>query len=285
MNLSRRRLMQTSTAALLSAGLWPGRLFAEERETQNFSFIEVNDLHYMDAECGHFFEKVVAQMKATPGIDMVLIVGDVTDNGRPDQESTQRDIFDKLGVPYHVVPGNHDYLADDDRSGYDQFFGKSLNYTFDHKGWRFIALDTTDGTKYSNTTIQPATLQWLDENLPKLDKSQPTVVFTHFPMAPHTPYRPKNADALLERLKPINVQSIFDGHFHGFTESKINGAAVTTDKCCALKRWNHDGTKEKGYFLCRAKDGQITREFVEVNFPGMPPMPEGTKIVKPPQQS
>ena len=283
MHLSRRRLMQTSAATMLAAEIWPGRLFAEDRETKNFSFIEVNELHYVDSECGHFFEKVVQQMKSTPGgIDMVLIVGDLADNGHAAQEAAQRDIFDTLGVPYHVIPGNHDYLSDDDRSGYDAIFGKFLNYTFDHNGWRFIALDTTQGTKYSNTAIQPATFKWLDENLSKFDKSQPTVVFTHFPMGPHTPFRPTNADALLERLKPFNLQAIFDGHFHGFTEHKVNNVPITTNKCCAFKRWNHDGTKEKGYFLCQAKDGRITREFVEVNFPGMPPMPPGTKIVQPP---
>jgi 3',5'-cyclic AMP phosphodiesterase CpdA len=223
---------------------------------------------------------------------MVLIVGDLADNGHAAQEAAQRDIFDTLGVPYHVVPGNHDHLTDDDRSGYDAIFGKFLNYTFDHNGWRFIALDTTQGVQYQDTTIQPATLNWLDENLPKFDKSQPTIVFTHFPMGPHVPYRPTNSDALLERLKPFNIQAIFDGHFHGFTERffkwdpptkrSFDAFPITTDKCCALKRWNHDGTKEKGYFLCQAKDGRLTREFVEVNFPGMPSMPEGTKIVQPP---
>jgi 3',5'-cyclic AMP phosphodiesterase CpdA len=283
MHLSRRRLMQSSAAALLTAGVWPGRLFADDPQTKNFTFIEVNDLHYVDSECGHFFEKVVAQMKATPGaIDMVLIVGDLVNDGRLDQQAAQRDIFDTLGVPYHVVPGNHDYLTDDDRSGYDAIFGKFLNYTFEHNGWRFIGLDTTQGRQYHNTTIQPATLNWLDENLPRFDKSQPTVVFTHFPMAPHAPFRPLNADALLQRFKPFNVQAIFDGHFHGYTHEIVNQAPVTTNKCCAFKKWNHDGTKEKGYFLCKAADGKIVREFVEVKFPGMPPMPPGTKIVQPP---
>ena len=39
---------------------------------------------------------------------------------------------------------------------------------------------------------------------------------------------------------------------------------LTTNQCCALKRTNHDKSPEKGYFLCHAKDGDISREFVEV---------------------
>jgi hypothetical protein len=27
---------------------------------------------------------------------------------------------------------------------------------------------------------------------------------------------------------------------------------------------NHDGTKEKGYFVCQAKEGKVERKFVEV---------------------
>jgi len=32
-----------------------------------------------------------------------------------------------------------------------------------------------------------------------------------------------------------------------------------------LHRQNHDGSKEKGYFLCHARDGKIERKFVQLN--------------------
>ena len=44
----------------------------------------------------------------------------------------------------------------------------------------------------------------------------------------------------------------------------LGSAALTTDKCCAISRENHDGTPEKGYFICQAKAGRISRTFVEV---------------------
>jgi hypothetical protein len=44
----------------------------------------------------------------------------------------------------------------------------------------------------------------------------------------------------------------------------VRNTVFTTNKCCSISRGNHDGTKEKGYFLCRAKEGRIEREFVEV---------------------
>jgi hypothetical protein len=45
----------------------------------------------------------------------------------------------------------------------------------------------------------------------------------------------------------------------------VSGVAITTDKCCSLRRPNHDSSKEKGYFLCAAREGKIERRFVEVN--------------------
>lgn len=76
--------------------------------------------------------------------------------------------------------------------------------------------------------------------------------------------RPLNADALLTRLLEFNLVAVFDGHFHGFTERVVGRTVLTTNRCCAISRDNHDGTKEKGYFLCTASAGGIQREFVEV---------------------
>ena len=73
-----------------------------------------------------------------------------------------------------------------------------------------------------------------------------------------------NADAILERLKPFNLQAAFNGHYHAFTETKAGETIVTTNRCCSFARNNHDGSKEKGYFLVEAKEGRLKRQFVEV---------------------
>jgi hypothetical protein len=151
-----------------------------------------------------------------------------------------------------------------DRRAYETLFPRQINYWFEHRGWQFVGLDTSQGLRYEKTVIQDPTFWWIDSHRSKLDPRKPTVIFTHFPMGATVQYRPSNADALLERFKPINLQAVFCGHFHGFTERRVGDVVLTTDRCCALKRGNHDGTKEKGYFLCTAKDGKIAREFVQV---------------------
>lgn len=272
----REALEKLAPAILLSIGLWPGSLNAAARNSSSFRFIVVNDLHYMSPECGKWLEGMVQQMKSHAAVDLCLVAGDITEYGKPEHHAAAREILRTLNIPTHVVIGNHDYLTGTgERVTYDAAFPKSLNYTFRHRGWQFIGLDTSEGLKFENTSIQPATLAWADQQVGRLDRSRPTVIFTHFPLGPAVRYRPLNADALLERFKPLNLQAIFCGHFHGSTETKFQNSIVTTNRCCALKRGNHDGTKEKGYFLCEARDGQVTREFVaysaEANKAASPP--------------
>lgn len=264
MYLSRRHLMKLSAGALLSANLWPGNLFAADTSAGDFQFICVNDFHCFDDHCRPWFEKTAAQMKATPGkTQLLLIAGDMADGGVARQYAIVRDIFQPLGWPTYVTVGNHDYVHDGDRKAYEQFYPHSINYHLDFQGWQIVTLDSSNGTK-ATSTIVPETLQYLDDLLPKLDKNKPLILMTHFPLGEKVTNRAKNADAVLDRLKPFNVRAIFCGHYHALTQRQFQNSIVTTDRCCSFKRNNHDGSKQKGYFLCQAKNGSITREFVEV---------------------
>ena len=264
--ITRREMLRLSAGQLLALGLWPGALRAEGRaDTGEFAFIVVNDLHFQTEQCGPWFDRVVRQMKATePKPALCLILGDYAEHGTEAEIGAAKDAFAALGMPTFGVIGNHDYISDDDRSAYRKLFPKPLNYAREQNGWQFVGLDTTEGRRASGTKISADTLAWVDENLSKLDRTKPLVIFTHFPLGLLTPGRPKNADELLIRFKEHNLQAVFNGHYHGFTERQFGRVILTTNKCCAISRENHDGTKEKGYFLCTAKDGKVTRSFVEV---------------------
>jgi predicted MPP superfamily phosphohydrolase len=264
-SLTRRQMLRQSAGSLLFTGLWPGALWAEPSASGEFHFLVVNDVHYFDSKCGKWLEGVLAQMKAHgEAIDFCLLAGDLAEQGRAEQIGPVKEIFKALGKPTHVVIGNHDYVTQTDRKAFEDLFPGRLNYQFEHKGWQFLGLDTTEGLRATGTAVGPHTLGWLDEHLPKLDRKRPTIVFTHFPMGPLVIGRPSNAWTLLERLKEYNLQAVFSGHWHGFTERHVRHATLTTNRCCSFRRKNHDGTKEKGYFLCHARDGKVERKFVEV---------------------
>ncbi|BCM89620.1 3',5'-cyclic adenosine monophosphate phosphodiesterase CpdA [Abditibacteriota bacterium] len=256
-----------SASATVASVLWPGVLAAQDdgKGDGSWRFISVNDLHYSEAACRPWFDKVVAAMKASaPDAEFCLLGGDLTDAGQPEQMANIRESFQGLGIPLYATPGNHDHLTDTDRSAYEKCFPGHTNQFFKHRGWQIIGLDTSDGTRYQNTKIHPETFAWMDEYLPKLDRTKPTIVWTHFPLGSGVNYRPLNADDLLNRLLDFNVQAAFSGHWHGFTEKSWRNGLFTTDKCCSRVRDNHDGTKEKGWFVCTVRDGRVSREFVEI---------------------
>ncbi|HVU33586.1 MAG TPA: metallophosphoesterase [Opitutaceae bacterium] len=270
----REALTGLGAGALLALGLWPGALRAAEETPpeDGFTFLQVNDTHHLSDDCTVWLERVVRRMREEQP-DFCLHVGDVSDRGAERDLSAVKRVFGGLGAPVYAMIGNHDYTAAGDRAAYEAVFPDRLNYRFEHRGWQFVCVDSTEGTHWQHTSIPEGTLRWVDACLPHLDRTRPLVLCTHFPLGVGVQFRPRNADALLARFLDHNLQAVFNGHFHGFTEREFHGAPVTTDKCCALKRPNHDGTLGKGFFVCHARHGRVTRRFVAVSPAGLPTAP------------
>jgi predicted phosphodiesterase len=247
--------------APLGAAWWTAHARAQ---TTSFRFIVANDLHHASEECDPFFRGLVAQMTSHGAVDFCLIVGDIADTGRPESFAAVRKAFAALGAPIYTVPGNHDNDVEKSTRLYSVAFPGRLNYTFTHKGWQFVGLDSTEAEKFEKTTISSATIAWLDKTMPTLDRGRPTVLFTHFPLGEGVNLRPLNADDVLARFKGVNLRAAFTGHYHARVERPLADATLVTNACCSRMRDNHDGSLEEGYVLCTATaDGQLTRQFVE----------------------
>jgi predicted phosphodiesterase len=263
MDINRRKALKyLSAGSLLGLGLWPGCAH-QPKGARSFRFLAINDMHYLSPACGDYLTGVARQMKTHDKVEFCLLLGDSTDYGKREDFAVVRDIFKGLGMPVYTQIGNHDYISQTNRSGYEEIFGKELNYFFKHNGWQFLGLDSTDGQRFENTKISSDTLTWVRDTLPKLDKRAPLVIFTHFPLGTGVRYRPGNADEFLGLFLDFDLKAVLSGHFHGFTERQIGRVTLTTNRCCSLKRNNHDSTTQKGYFLCAASETGLTRTFVE----------------------
>ncbi len=247
----------------MGTSVWPGCQSARAQGGgKSFRFIAVNDFHHATAECNPWFEALVRHMRGQVGVEFVLSIGDQADDAKPASHMAIRDHFRGLGFPVHYQVGNHDVRSASDRSSYEAAYPNSLNYTFEHRGWQFVGFDSTQGPDYDKTRIQAEPIQFLDTALPRLDRGRPTVVFTHFPLGSGAKMRPLNADAVLERLVDFNLQGVFSGHYHAYTTTAHRGIELVTNRCCSRLRGNHDGSKEKGYWLVTCADGKVAREFV-----------------------
>src|ERR1043166_9385647 len=119
-NVTRRDVIRLGAGTLLSIGLWPGRLSASDSPpTGDFTFFSINDLHYREAACTPWFEKVIAQMKkSAPDAEFCLLGGDIADNGTHEQLMAIRRLFENLGIPSYSVIGNHDFRTQTDHASY-----------------------------------------------------------------------------------------------------------------------------------------------------------------------
>src|SRR5665811_1561864 len=106
-------------------------------------------------------------------IDFILTGGDNVDIDvlRNDAETAHKlygkyaKIIENSGIEYHAAIGNHDRFwgcEKNDPRYNDGLFEKYINksyYSFNHKGWHFIVLNT------SNSVVDEPQKQWLADDL------------------------------------------------------------------------------------------------------------------------
>jgi len=239
-----------------------------------FPFAVINDLHYMGAATRPPLDSLVDQLNRSDA-ELVLVLGDLAELGSREELSTAREILARLRVPFYPVPGNHDGPPDrpigSGSAGlaiYDALFPDRRNYFFVHKGWQFLALDTTNGSGYQGVPLSEETRRFAKRAAADLDSKLPTILFTHFPLHPDVKYTLAEGPALLQLLAPLNLRIVFSGHFHGLTENTLPAPfprhlKLLTNRCCSPTREIHENSNLRGYFSCRTRgDGSVAYLFV-----------------------
>jgi len=258
--LSRRAFLKRSGLALAALGL--GAEAGRAQEQAEFSFIAMNDLHYLDEKCAEYFRGAFGWIKANAQYDFALVCGDLATAGKVEELQGAKDALAPLGKPAYPVMGNHDASAGN-QSWLQAFGPDRVNYRFDHQGWTFLGLDTTDDGKSSGVAVGQATIDWIRQTLPDIPAERPLVAFTHFPFGELVPLRLTNADEVLALFDGHNLKHVFSGHFHGLSERKHGNTVLTTCRCLSFSRGNHDGSPEKGFYQCHVKGDELAYEFVE----------------------
>jgi 3',5'-cyclic AMP phosphodiesterase CpdA len=259
--LTRRDFLRRSGLAVAAVGLGLGASCAQEGQP-GFSFLVINDTHYQDEKCAEYFRAAFGRMRENAQYDFALICGDLATAGKIEELQGMKAALELLGKPTYPVKGNHD-ASEGDRNWFEVFGADRINYRFDHGGWTFLGLDTTDDGKSSNVAVSQATIDWIKQALLDIPPERPLVVFTHFPLGEVVPLRLTNADEVLALFDGHNLKHVFSGHFHGLSERKHNDVVLTTGRCLSFSRGNHDGSPQKGFYQCHVKGEELTYEFVE----------------------
>ena len=167
--------------------------------------------------------------------DLVLMTGDLTDFGHPEEYALLRRLLDPLDMPLFLLPGNHDD-RDNLRDafgdhGYLKEGGEFVHYAIDAYPLRMVGLDTTVPGKPGGEMCD-ARLAWLDRLL-GLAPEKPTILFMHHPPIV-TGIRHMdvnncgNAEALGELVeRHPQVFQIVCGHVHRPIHTHWHGVTVT----------------------------------------------------------
>ena len=204
-----------------SLGPW-GRALAAAG--QDFFFVQMTDSHWgfegpPNPEAKNTLRRAVAEVNALPvQPDFVMFTGDLTHAADDDKERQRRmtefkSIVAALKVKdVRFIPGENDAGLDAGEM-YRNMFGAG-NYSFDHKGVHFVALDNVSDP---NGLIGDRQLQWLRADIARFDKAQPVVVFAHrplFDLYPQWDWATRDGAKAIEILTPYQNVTVFYGHIH-----------------------------------------------------------------------
>jgi plastocyanin len=191
----------------------------------DFSFVQLSDTHWgfnnpvINPDWAGILKKaIVAINNLEPPPDFVIFTGDLTHTTDDPKERRKRlkelhDIAMALKVKdIKFMPGEHDAGLDNGKV-YRQIFEKTY-YTFKHKGVNFIVIDNVSDPTSSIGQVQ---LQWLSDELKKLDRGSKIVVFAHrplFDLYPQWDWWTSDGAKAMELLTPYKNVTIFYGHIH-----------------------------------------------------------------------
>lgn len=207
---------------------------------------QITDLHirmpgqkaYRVVETDQYLPPAVVALNALdPVPDLVMISGDLTDFGRPQEYAHLRAMLEHLRMPYFLLPGNHD-ARDGLRDAFpDHAYlaeaGEFLQYTIEDRPLRIIVLDTVVPLQ-SHGSLCAQRLGWLADRLAE-QPGRPTVIVMH-----HPPFATgiDHMDAIgllagapeLEALvsRHDNIERIMCGHLHRTIYRRFGGTIAST---------------------------------------------------------
>ena len=182
------------------------------------------------------FEAAIKRLNnMMPKVDAVIVTGDLTDIGLPEEYERLRECLDQIDAPWFPIPGNHD-----ERRNFLKCFGdlpalkdcdEFAHYCVEDFPIRMIGLDTVvDGKPYGH--LCDKRLQWLDRIL-REQPDKPTLLFMHHPpikvgITHMDVQNLLNGEALFECIAPHQqVKHLACGHVHRAIETCVNGVGVS----------------------------------------------------------
>jgi Icc protein len=307
MLVDRRTFLKTLAAAGAAMALPPLPAFGLPAPG-SFDFAFFTDTHIqpeLDAAhgCDMCFRKIAA---VNP--EFAIMGGDHVYDALAVNRTRATMVFDLykrteqlLGMPLHSTIGNHDIFGLLTKSGVaptDPAYGKKMYqdllgqtfYSFDHKGYHFVVLDSIQPTddRMWEARVDDPQLHWLRDDLNRLPAGTPVIAVIHCPLVTafatyayaevinanrkYNTLTVTNASEVLEVFDHANVIAVLQGHTHvNETVAYKNSQYITSGAVCG--NWWHGprlGTPE-GFTVVSLREGKISTRYETYGFHSVDP--------------
>jgi Icc protein len=257
--ITRRTFLHKSllygTAGVSTFGLFPllntiDMAFAQGGQAFRFAWVSDTHLYPRDVNT-RFVDKATRAFQEvqamSPAADFLVFGGDLGQLGDPVELRLGAELLQAVKIKKYFIPGEHDWYLDMGAT-WNRMFG-TAPWTFDHKGVRFIGLETIsraedfwtsrkmspkermghmatlDGTLGGAwAAVGTQQLRWLNSALANWPKERPVVIFSHNPLYEY--YAPWNFwvrdwREVHEIIKPYGNVTNIHGHTHQVLYNEI----------------------------------------------------------------
>ena len=166
----------------------------------------LSDPHYHYGDLADLVDRI----NSDPSIDVVIVPGDLTDQGLLQEFEWFAEKMMELDVPWIATIGNHDHLGAG-RLIYENMFGPR-NFFTDLKGFRFIFLDNTVWE-----SEMPIDISGLTQRLATSGDLTP-VVIAHIPLE-NDQLAAGEGPQIRQLLHEHHVPLFIHGHLHAFVDN------------------------------------------------------------------
>jgi len=261
---------------------------------QSFRFVFMTDIHLQpELYADQGFQTAIQRVNELKP-DFVLTGGDLIMDALGQSFERSWGLYDlylklirNFNMPVYNTMGNHEVFGLYPESGVNPDnpeYGKAMYkhrmnyqqtyYAFDHKGWHFIVLDAI-GFKPNRRYfgyVDENQLNWLEQDLSRVDKSIPIAVSLHIPLtsvyaqmadsstaALDSAAVVVNAKQVLEKFADHNLRLVLQGHLHVVEEIIFRDTHYITGGAVSAAWWTgpRDGFEE-GFLVIDTRGSNFT---------------------------
>lgn len=197
----------------------------------------LTDIHVSPGNASEpYLREAVREINASEGIDLVLVIGDLANEGSDTELANVKSIIDSIALPMYVIPGNHELTWS--QSATKTFFDLwgADRFVVEQDSLVMVGISCGPYMKMGDGHIKQEDLHWLRSTLAeRVTPGKRVVSFNHYPLQDDL----DNYTEYINVLAPYPVIGHFNGHYHTWRRYDAGDIPGTMLRALDMKNGNY----------------------------------------------